>query len=106
MVAIGITDGDGGNAAVAVEAGRRPVACVPAGGDVAYLNDAGFGRHDRLHRIGDVIDRFAAIDGDARARQVEMVVVAEEHAAGVCQAGINAFECSRGLAEALAADDH
>lgn len=47
----------------------------------AYLDDPRLGLRHRPHRVGDIVDRLAAIKRDAGAGEVEMIVRPEKDAA-------------------------
>ena len=81
-------------------AGRLPGGAIAhgfAGMDGAGLQDGAFEQGHGLHGIGKCRGGVAAIDGDAGADEIMGVILAQEDAAGIGEAGGNAgeFGCGR-----------
>ncbi|MNS81219.1 hypothetical protein D3C72_1149260 [compost metagenome] len=82
LVSIRITDGCDGKAACPFQQEGAAITHGLAFARFTDLDDPRFGRGDGTHRVCHVIDRFAAIKGDAGAGEVEMIVGAEKYPGG------------------------
>src|SRR5690606_4034737 len=80
VVAVGIADAEDGDAARPAKRLGGAVADRLAGFRLAHLEDTRLDPHHAPHRVIAAGDRMAAIEGDAGADEVEVIVAAEEDA--------------------------
>jgi hypothetical protein len=97
--AVGIAQGNDGKTRVARQDVGRAVADRLAGLAFAHLDNGGFERHRRHHRILAAVDGAAAVERDAGAHHLEVHLAAGHRRGGVGERGGHARELRHHRAE-------